>query len=505
MVESTNHKKTGTFVIVFYVYMLLCILPAIASSEDDYADAYSEYIKGNYKDALRLYIKLAEQGNVWAEYNIGTMYENGVGVNKDIALAVLWFRKASEQGYQPATTKLATLEASIAKEKQIHASESSNVPQDTPQEEIRSRPNNASIQDVVATESFSSAANSDIPSESHNNSIKIEELSNEELEYNLNQMLELASSNDEERILSLAVQMMASSSKAHIKSKAARSFNDQAVSYIKTGNFPLALQTLSKAYKIDPLDTDILTNYCLSLSKTGQYNEMKEYSHRLLKLIPNRSIAWTYFGESYARLHDQNKSVSAFKLALLFSRNKEKTISYLKSLSIESHSSDVEQAVSLSLNQPSNPTQKQIFSQKTLETKTNVKQQNHSEGWGGTIKYVLFAIIALALLEEVIKFFFRRHTRTNQTANAHYEDNFTYQDFNAHTETEIETDTRNPEEVLGLRPGFTFDELRRAYKEHCQRLHPDKWQDRPDYFKSMMEEEQKKVNEAYNELKKRYV
>ena len=41
---------------------------------------------------------LAEQGNAYAQFNLGIMYRNGNGVPENDAEAVKWFRKAAEQG-----------------------------------------------------------------------------------------------------------------------------------------------------------------------------------------------------------------------------------------------------------------------------------------------------------------------------------------------------------------------------------------------------------------------
>ena len=70
------------------------------------------------------------------------------------------------------------------------------------------------------------------------------------------------------------------------------------------------------------------------------------------------------------------------------------------------------------------------------------------------------------------------------------------------TTPDTQTDTRTPEEVLGVRPGCTYEELKQAYRLQCQRLHPDRWQDRPLYIRAMLEEEQKKVNIAFQTLEK---
>lgn len=60
---------------------------------------------------------------------------------------------------------------------------------------------------------------------------------------------------------------------------------------------------------------------------------------------------------------------------------------------------------------------------------------------------------------------------------------------------------RTPQEVLGLKSGFTQEELKEAYRRESNRTHPDKWQGKPDYIQEMMSEEQKLVNWAYNKLK----
>lgn len=70
--------------------------------------------------------------------------------------------------------------------------------------------------------------------------------------------------------------------------------------------------------------------------------------------------------------------------------------------------------------------------------------------------------------------------------------------------TEPPTDTRTPEEVLVVQPGCRYDELKQAYRLQCQRLHPDRWQDRPPHIRAMLEDEQKRVNVAFQVLKKRF-
>ena len=41
----------------------------------------------------------ANKGDRNAQYNLGVMYRDGQGVAKDYEQAVLWYRKAAEQGF----------------------------------------------------------------------------------------------------------------------------------------------------------------------------------------------------------------------------------------------------------------------------------------------------------------------------------------------------------------------------------------------------------------------
>lgn len=74
--------------------LILLAVPAWA----DFEEGLSLYRRAYYASALREFRKLADQGHARAQYRLGLMYENGLGVRQDYAEAMTWWHKAAEQG-----------------------------------------------------------------------------------------------------------------------------------------------------------------------------------------------------------------------------------------------------------------------------------------------------------------------------------------------------------------------------------------------------------------------
>jgi len=77
--------------------------PVWASESDDAAVAYA---RGDYATAMRLWRPHAEQGQAFAQFAVGDLYEYGLGVPQDYAEAMRWYRKAAEQGERMAECNL---------------------------------------------------------------------------------------------------------------------------------------------------------------------------------------------------------------------------------------------------------------------------------------------------------------------------------------------------------------------------------------------------------------
>jgi uncharacterized protein len=77
--------------------------PSIAEPVEDAKTAFDNK---DYVTAFRLWETLAEQGDAKAQENLGSMYENGLGVSEDYSEALDWLHKAADQDNAAAQGKL---------------------------------------------------------------------------------------------------------------------------------------------------------------------------------------------------------------------------------------------------------------------------------------------------------------------------------------------------------------------------------------------------------------
>src|SRR4029079_12110789 len=88
-------------VVVAIILILGFAAPAAAGPLED-ADAALK--RRDYATAVRLIRPLAEQGNANAQYNLGVLYDNGLGVPQDRVRAYMWLNLAAMQGRESAAT-----------------------------------------------------------------------------------------------------------------------------------------------------------------------------------------------------------------------------------------------------------------------------------------------------------------------------------------------------------------------------------------------------------------
>lgn len=60
---------------------------------------YVSYDRADYRTALNVWLPQAQAGDKEAQTYVGEIYEKGLGLPPDYAVALAWYRKAAEQGH----------------------------------------------------------------------------------------------------------------------------------------------------------------------------------------------------------------------------------------------------------------------------------------------------------------------------------------------------------------------------------------------------------------------
>ena len=85
-------------IMMMMMMMMSLTLAEAADAGRPFEDGLAAFARQDYATALRLWRPLADQGDARAQNELGTMYDNGLGVPKNYAEAMNWFRKAADQG-----------------------------------------------------------------------------------------------------------------------------------------------------------------------------------------------------------------------------------------------------------------------------------------------------------------------------------------------------------------------------------------------------------------------
>ncbi|HEY5366776.1 MAG TPA: hypothetical protein VIL19_09900 [Casimicrobiaceae bacterium] len=80
----------------------ISLLVALASSgtcmAGPFDDGVAAYDKGQFDVALKLWLPLAEQGYLAAQFNVAALYEKGTGTAADPEQAAHWYLEAAKKG-----------------------------------------------------------------------------------------------------------------------------------------------------------------------------------------------------------------------------------------------------------------------------------------------------------------------------------------------------------------------------------------------------------------------
>ena len=80
---------------------------AVSGADKEFADGFLSAQKEDYAKAAAKWEPLAKQGNVAAQFNMGTLYHSGAAGKFDEAKAVEWYHQAAKGGSRMAQEYLA--------------------------------------------------------------------------------------------------------------------------------------------------------------------------------------------------------------------------------------------------------------------------------------------------------------------------------------------------------------------------------------------------------------
>lgn len=90
--------------------LALFVMSATPSLADRFSNGVSAYERGRYVEAARYWEDVASgENHIAAQYNLGLLYEQGMGVRRNPGKAAHWYRLAAQQGYAPAQFNLGGL------------------------------------------------------------------------------------------------------------------------------------------------------------------------------------------------------------------------------------------------------------------------------------------------------------------------------------------------------------------------------------------------------------
>ncbi len=107
---ATWPKRNAALLSLFAVVWCGLVAGPAASqdkSPPDYFAAQAAYGRGDHEAAFKMWLVLARRGDVDAQFNVGTLYDNGFGVARDVEKAARWYARAADSKIAPAELALA--------------------------------------------------------------------------------------------------------------------------------------------------------------------------------------------------------------------------------------------------------------------------------------------------------------------------------------------------------------------------------------------------------------
>jgi len=112
--SSTHHNSVCVrgplsvgFVVLAFLVLYFSVVPAFA--DDQFDAGWPAFKNKDYQLALKVWKPLADRGNVAAQFQLGLMYRDGIGVQQDQTQSLKWFEWAADNQYPAAQVLVGTM------------------------------------------------------------------------------------------------------------------------------------------------------------------------------------------------------------------------------------------------------------------------------------------------------------------------------------------------------------------------------------------------------------
>lgn len=103
--------KGKGFMIIMKLFVFTVLFAIVLNTPvfAGFTEGVAAYEANNLPLAFKEFQAAAEEGHAYSQFNLGLMYEQGIGVGKDEKMAVAWYLKAALQGESNAQYNVAVL------------------------------------------------------------------------------------------------------------------------------------------------------------------------------------------------------------------------------------------------------------------------------------------------------------------------------------------------------------------------------------------------------------
>ena len=97
----SNILKKGSFILLLILFQLTkldLVLAETIDQENIFHRGFINYLKGDFSNAIQVWEPIAQEGHSSAQYFLGILFKNGMGVKVNLEKAGFWFRESARQG-----------------------------------------------------------------------------------------------------------------------------------------------------------------------------------------------------------------------------------------------------------------------------------------------------------------------------------------------------------------------------------------------------------------------